>query len=146
MNKKSVFTTILFIFIISNFILFLNINFTSATTAKELFNKSLDKTAEGTGHKGVGITEKELPQKIGEIIQAFLSFLGVIFLVLMIYGGYAWMMARGNEQEVVKAKNIITNAIIGLVIVLAAYAITLMMKPFWEGASTQYGDNWDDFY
>ena len=45
------------------------------------------------------------------------------------------MMARGNEQEVEKAKSLIRNAIIGLVIVLAAYAITLLMKPFWEGTS-----------
>lgn len=60
----------------------------------------------------------------GKVIKAVLSLLGVIFLVLMIYGGYIWMLARGNDQEVEKAKNIIKNAIIGLIVVLAAYAIT----------------------
>ena len=131
MNKKKIFTIVLFIFLISNFTLFLDINFLSATTAKEKFTNSLEKTAEGTGHKGIGITEKDLPLTIGLIIRAFLSFLGIIFLILMIYGGYSWMMARGNEQAVVKAKDIIKNAIIGLVVVLAAYAITLLMKEFW---------------
>lgn len=135
MFQKKLFAVILFIFIISNSILFLNINLLSAGTAKEQFTSGLEKTGEGTGHKQIAITEKDLPQTIGRIIQAFLSFLGVIFLILMIYGGYLWMMARGNEQEVEKAKNLIRSAIIGLVIVLAAYAITLLMKPFWEGTS-----------
>jgi len=42
----------------------------------------------------------------------------------MIYGGFIWMIARGNEGEVTKAKDLIQAAIIGLVVVLAAYAIT----------------------
>lgn len=57
-------------------------------------------------------------------ITTILTFVGVIFLVLAIYGGYTWMIARGNEQEVEKAKQIIQNAVIGLVVVLAAYAIS----------------------
>ncbi|MDD5071283.1 MAG: hypothetical protein PHQ42_00940 [Patescibacteria group bacterium] len=60
----------------------------------------------------------------GGIIKIFLSFLGIIFTVLMIYGGYLWMMARGNQEQVTKAKELIINAVIGLVIVVAAYAIT----------------------
>ncbi len=61
---------------------------------------------------------------IGKIVGSILSFVGVIFLILMIYGGFTWMIARGNEKEVETAKEIITNAVIGLIIVLAAYAIT----------------------
>jgi len=44
--------------------------------------------------------------------------------MLVIYGGFLWMTARGNEQQVTKAKDLIISAVIGLVIVLAAYAIT----------------------
>lgn len=84
-------------------------------------NKTADKTT-GAGYD-TG-SETTLPEKIGGIIKIFLSFLGVIFLLLMIYGGYTWMTARGNEQEVEKAKSLIKNALIGLIIVLAAYAIT----------------------
>ncbi len=65
-----------------------------------------------------------LPVTIGKIVGSVLAFVGVLFLILMIYGGFTWMMARGNEQEVEKAKEIITNAVIGLIVVLAAYAIT----------------------
>lgn len=58
------------------------------------------------------------------IISIVLSFLGVIFLILIIYAGYLWMMARGNEQQVEKAKSLLTEAIIGLIIVVSAYAIS----------------------
>lgn len=65
-----------------------------------------------------------IPGSVGKIVGAGLSLLGVLFLLLIIYGGIVWMIARGNEQEVQKAKTVIEAAVIGLVIVLAAYAIT----------------------
>ena len=81
------------------------------------------KTAAGQGGAGYE-TSAEPESVISMIIKIALSFLGVIFLVLMIYGGYLWMVARGNEEQVTKAKNLITAAIIGLVIVISAYAIS----------------------
>jgi hypothetical protein len=61
---------------------------------------------------------------IGTVIGAFLGLLGVVFLVLMVYGGYIWLIARGDESKAEKAKDTIVNSLIGLIIVLAAYAIT----------------------
>ena len=61
---------------------------------------------------------------VGSIIKVALSLIGVIFLTLMVYGGYLWMIDRGNNQQVEKAKALITAAIIGLIIVFGAYAIT----------------------
>ncbi len=61
---------------------------------------------------------------IGNIITVTLSLVGVVFLILMIYGGFVWMNDRGNEEEVEKAKKIITAAVIGLVLVFASYAIS----------------------
>lgn len=65
-----------------------------------------------------------IPDAIGRFLGAALSLLGVVFMVLIIYGGFTWMFARGNDQAVTKAKGIIQTAIIGLVIVISAYAIT----------------------
>ena len=62
--------------------------------------------------------------QIGIIIGGILAFIGVLFFGLMIYGGFTWMLARGNEQEITKAKDLIISAIIGLIVVLSAYAIT----------------------
>lgn len=66
----------------------------------------------------------DLPAMIGKIVGALLAFLGIAFFILIIYGGYTWMFSMGNEQDSGKAKNIIIAAIIGLFIVLMAYAIT----------------------
>ncbi len=64
---------------------------------------------------------------LGSTIGIALSFVGIIFFILMIYGGFRWMVSRGNEQEVAKAKEIIVAAIIGLLLILSAYAITTMI-------------------
>jgi len=61
---------------------------------------------------------------VGNLIGVFLSLLGVIFLVLIIYAGYDWMMARGDSKKVQVAKDRITNAVIGLIIVLGSYIIS----------------------
>ncbi|MBI5222657.1 MAG: hypothetical protein HY980_04155 [Candidatus Magasanikbacteria bacterium] len=66
---------------------------------------------------------------IGTAINAVLSLLGVFFLILMAYAGYTWLMARGEEAEVEKAQKIIMAAVIGLVIVVAAYSITTFVVP-----------------
>jgi len=65
-----------------------------------------------------------LPELIGNVIGAALSFISVLFFVLMLYGGIRWMLARGNDDEVKKALDTIIGAIIGILIVLGAYAIT----------------------
>ena len=77
--------------------------------------------------KGYGdeITKNaDIPAKIGTLVGSLLAFVGIIFFLLMIYGGLLWMTARGNDQKVQKAKELIESAIVGLIIVLAAYAIT----------------------
>lgn len=69
-------------------------------------------------------TETSLNQIIGTLIQTLLSLLGVIFLLLIIYGGITWMTAEGDESKVEKAQKIIRNATIGLIIIISAYAIS----------------------
>jgi hypothetical protein len=84
-------------------------------------NYGLDATADqATGVKSIA----DIPTGIGKIIGAVLSFIGIIFFILIIYAGFMWMTAGGDEQKVTKAKDLITQAVIGLIVVLAAYAIT----------------------
>ena len=98
---------------------------TNITNSRGKFLDSMKITGALTGYTDMEETDSEDPAQIfGKVVNGILSFIGVIFLVLMIYGGYKWMMSAGNEQEVAKAKNTIKAAIIGIVIVLAAYAIT----------------------
>jgi hypothetical protein len=65
-----------------------------------------------------------LTGRVGKMVGVVLSFVGVIFLVLIIYAGIKWMTSGGNDKSVESAKSLIISAIIGLIIVLGAYAIT----------------------
>ena len=58
---------------------------------------------------------------VGNIIGTVLGLIGVIFFVLVIYAGFLWMTAGGNQEQVGKAKKIFATSIIGLFIVVMAY-------------------------
>ncbi|OGL74143.1 hypothetical protein A3D72_02555 [Candidatus Uhrbacteria bacterium RIFCSPHIGHO2_02_FULL_57_19] len=80
---------------------------------------------EETGKAAFGtLPETDITVIVGRVISAALGLLGIIFLVLTVYGGFLWMTAAGNEQQIEKAKKMLVSAVIGLVIVSAGYAIT----------------------
>jgi len=70
-----------------------------------------------------GVTTS-LPDLIGRIIYILLGTLGVVFLGILLYAGYLWMTAGGEEKKTAEAKNWIKNAVIGLIIIASAFAIT----------------------
>lgn len=79
------------------------------------------------GETGAGFsktTETSISEYIGSIIQYLLSFLGVIFICLIIYGGFLWMTARGESEQITKAKDIVISSVIGVAIVVSAYTLT----------------------
>lgn len=68
------------------------------------------------------------------IIKFVLSVVGFLFFALLFYAGYLWTTAGGNEEAVKKAQAIATKAIIGLAMILAAYAITTFITAFLQKA------------
>ena len=60
---------------------------------------------------------------VGRIIQVVLGLLGAVALILIIYAGFLWMTAGGDEEKVATAKRTITQAVIGLIIILSSFAI-----------------------
>lgn len=92
-------------------------------------------SAAGAQGAGYSIIYNKPESVISLAISAFLSFLGVIFIALMLYGGYLWMTDRGNEDQVKKAKDLIASAIIGLLVIISAYAISyFVISYFSKGA------------
>ena len=77
----------------------------------------------GKAQEKAEVVDVQIEVLVGKYIQIALSILGVLFLAYVVYGGYLWMTAQGNEDQVEKAKRVITHGIIGLAIVVAAYAI-----------------------
>lgn len=80
--------------------------------------------AEKSGYSPDGAPIASIEGIVASIIQYLLSFLGVIFIILIIYSGFLWMTASGDSEKITKAKDILISAVIGIIIVLSAYMIT----------------------
>lgn len=74
-----------------------------------------------------GVEKIEFAEFIGLGLRTLLSLVGITFLILMVYAGFRWMTARGEEDEIKKSRETIITATIGLIAVLAAYAITTLV-------------------
>jgi len=61
---------------------------------------------------------------VANIITVVLGFLAVIFLGLIVYAGFKYMTAGGNATQTEEAVKLLKNAVIGLVIILAAWMLT----------------------
>ncbi len=97
--------------------------------------------------QSAGFSSAPAENIVANIISVVLGLLGILFVVLMIFSGYQWMTAGGNEETVKKAQGRIKNAIIGLIIVVMAYAITAFVfksLPGGPGGPTPGGSSGND--
>lgn len=83
----------------------------------------LDKAAD-TEKTGLS---SNLADTVANVIKAILALVGTVFLVLTVYAGVLWMTAQGAEERVTKAQDIIKASVIGLIIIMSAYAITFFV-------------------
>ena len=116
-KKKYLFVSLLSA--ISNFFFVLFVN------AKKTFNDA--NTALSTVSGKTGITEASVTNISGNVVTVFIVA-GLIFFVLMVYAGVRWMTARDKSESVEKARNTMIAAVIGLVILLASYAVTTFLQ------------------
>lgn len=70
-----------------------------------------------------GLGQADLQETIGNLIRVALGFLGVIAVCIVLYGGFKWMTAGGNDEKVGEAKRLMISGLIGLAIIMSAYAI-----------------------
>lgn len=70
------------------------------------------------------LDETALRDVIVRIVKILLGFLGLIAVIIIIYAGFIWMTAAGNEEKVSTARATLTAGLIGLIIIIAAYALT----------------------
>lgn len=126
MNKRIILSLIILSALIS-----FSVGFTVHATDYQLLSTNATSKIWGyfqpmTDSAGYYLADKTygLQIAIASLVRTALTFMGTIFLILMIYGGFTWMTAAGSEEKVTKARGIIVNAIIGIVVVVAAYTIT----------------------
>ena len=70
-----------------------------------------------------GLGTKDIREGIMNVVNVLLGFLGILAIIIILWGGFRWLTSGGNEEKVGEAKKIITAGIIGLVIIFTAYAI-----------------------
>lgn len=119
-------------------VFFLFIVFSISLVNVSLVNAQLDSTTAGqkvlkqaeSFNEGAGFQDANtgaMSALVATVIKAFISLLGIIFVILIIYAGYSWMTAAGDEAKVTKAKDTLQRAVIGLIIIVAAYSITFFV-------------------
>lgn len=69
----------------------------------------------------------DLQEAGGSIIGFVLGFLGLIAVAVILIGGFKWMLSGGNEEKVSGAKKMLIAGLIGLVIVIFAWAIVSLV-------------------
>lgn len=74
-----------------------------------------------------GITEGNLDNQAATVVKGILVAMALVFFGLMVYSGIVWMTARGEEDRITKARETIIAAVIGLVVVVSAYAVTNLL-------------------
>lgn len=86
-----------------------------------------------------GLSVQDPRLTVARFINVFLGILGTIFIAYIVYAGYLWMTAGGEEEKTTAAKTHIRNAVIGLVIILAAFSINLLVTTYLiRATSNQY--------
>lgn len=80
---------------------------------------SLRDAASGTGL----VSDKDPVEIIVEVINVLLYFIGSIVIILILWAGFKWMTSAGNADAIKKSRETMLNAVIGLIIIFASYAI-----------------------
>lgn len=85
--------------------------------------------AEGIGAPpDVGLSTTKLPEMILQLVNYVLILVGVLALAYFVYGGFLYITAHGESQQVEKAKGVIIYAVIGIVVIgLAAALVTFVV-------------------
>jgi cysteine-rich repeat protein len=91
--------------------------FAAPTLAQDV---DLESFAESAGLS----TSADVTVIIAKLIRTGISLLGIVAVLFTLYGGYVWMTSKGDPAQVTRAKGILSSAVIGLILVFSAFAIT----------------------
>jgi len=86
-----------------------------------------------------GLGDISIGQVVAQIIKVVLGLLSIVFLILIVMAGFKWMTAGGNEEQIKKSTATIKAAVIGLIIVLAAYTLTYFIFTYLPFTSSGTG-------
>lgn len=136
--KKSRFFLITFSFVILFFILPSSFFLPTAVQAEiplSPLQENLREDIIGTGRQAAQIGLGE--QAVGNLdiriyalrfARGALAFVGLIFVIVIMYGGFQYLTSGGSEEKMEKGKTLIGRATVGMAIVLSSYAIAAFVS------------------
>jgi len=71
----------------------------------------------------LGMGTKDVRIVAAQLINTFAGLLGILTVLVILYGGFSWMVSFGDEEKVQKAKSTLTSGIIGLILIFTSYSI-----------------------
>ncbi len=108
----------------------------SATSAAQRIRDALYGTAEEAGYETFSENAGDtIPEVVGNIINLVMSALGTIAVLLILYAGYLWMTAGGNDDQISKSKSILKQVTVGLIVLALGYAIVSFVVTQISGAA-----------
>ncbi|OGY94609.1 MAG: hypothetical protein A2406_02160 [Candidatus Komeilibacteria bacterium RIFOXYC1_FULL_37_11] len=72
----------------------------------------------------IALGSRSLRDTIGGVVNIILGFLGILTTLIILFGGFKWMTSYGSSDKVDEAKKLIGAGVVGLVIILVAYAVS----------------------
>ncbi|MFA7314532.1 MAG: IPT/TIG domain-containing protein [Candidatus Magasanikbacteria bacterium] len=121
--------------------LLLAIVFVGIATVPALAQNTTDTLGVNTVGKDIALGGADLRVTVVKIINTVLGLLGIIAVGIVLYGGFVYMTAGGEDDKISTAKKIIINGVIGLAIILSAFAITkFVLNKLSEATGLKYSE------
>lgn len=114
----------------------------STPASAQIVNDAVTTDFAGRVGQSAGFSDLSLGYVIAMLIRGALSVIGLIFVIQMIVAGFRWMNSGGNEETIKKSQETIKNSLIGVILILAAWAITYFIfkvLPFSSPVSAPMG-------
>ena len=110
---------VLSMFIIPSFVLVPDVSAQNLNAGDLWGNTSIQTNVQNA----TGLGNRDPREIAASVIRVVLGFLGIIAVLIVLYAGFLWMTAAGNDDKIASAKSMMSAGIIGLVIILAAFGI-----------------------
>ena len=102
----------------------------------------IDSTSDFSETAGIDGSNPSKPTQFAVIIiHVALALSGSIFVLMMVFAGYRWLTAAGNDDAVAKAKELIKQSVIGIVIIIAGYTISYFALKAASDVFSNYGNS-----
>ncbi len=126
LKLKNKFITANCLLLIMGAVFFVGVNIVGAQETDIGLNYAANLGLEDGGGKDIRVF-------LAEIVRYFITFLGIIAVAMVMYSGFLWMTSAGDPEKVNRAKQALVNSVIGLIIIISAFAIVTFIINFMAG-------------